>query len=191
MLDDLGEGTLYADLSTTSPDVKVRMAELTAGRGVTFADVAMMSPVPGRGLGVPCLVSRSGAARYAELVNHRGGQVEVVGPDAGEAALRKLLRSVVMKGVAAVLMEALEAAEAADRGLWLWDHISEVFTAIDDPVLRRLVLETPTHARRRIDEMVSTAALLRDLEVPSPMTDATIARQRRLVVEGRPDLTLE
>jgi 3-hydroxyisobutyrate dehydrogenase-like beta-hydroxyacid dehydrogenase len=184
VLDSLGPETVYADLSTGSPGSKAELAALVANRGASFADVALMSPVPGRGLGAPALVSGSGATRYAELVNARGGSVEVVGPAAGEAASRKLLRSVVTKGLAGVLMEAMEGAEATGRGEWMWNHVVELLTGLDEPMLRRLVAETPRHARRRLEEMEAVREMLAGLGVPSPMTEATIARLRRLVAGG-------
>ena len=61
-------GLLWADLNTASPGVKRRLAGIAADAGVPFADVAMMAPVPGRGLRVPMLASGTGAARYAALL---------------------------------------------------------------------------------------------------------------------------
>src|SRR6516225_6825067 len=53
----LAPGTLYADLNTSSAGLKLRLAAMAEQRGVAFADVAMMSPVPGRGIRTPMLVS--------------------------------------------------------------------------------------------------------------------------------------
>jgi 3-hydroxyisobutyrate dehydrogenase-like beta-hydroxyacid dehydrogenase len=101
VLDSLVGPTVYADLSTAAPTLKADLAGMVAARGARFADVALMSPVPGRGLATPALVSGDGSEWYAAEINRRGGNVVVVGPEAGEAATRKLLRSVLMKGLAA------------------------------------------------------------------------------------------
>ena len=58
----LAPGTLFADLNTASAGLKLRLAALAEQRGVPFADVAMMSPVPGRGIRTPMLVSGPAAA---------------------------------------------------------------------------------------------------------------------------------
>jgi 3-hydroxyisobutyrate dehydrogenase-like beta-hydroxyacid dehydrogenase len=191
VLDSIVEGAVYADLSTCSPATKTALAAKADGRGALFADVALMSPVPGRGLATPALVSGSGADRYAADINARGGNVVVVGPEAGEAATRKLLRSVLMKGLAAVLIESMEAAEGAGKTEWHWNHVVEVMTALDEQMVRRLIFDTAPHARRRIDEMNAARDLLVDLGVPPTMTEATIAGLQRLVAEGMPRLSIE
>jgi 3-hydroxyisobutyrate dehydrogenase-like beta-hydroxyacid dehydrogenase len=101
---------LWADLNTASPGIKRQLAALAADAGVPFADVAMMAPVPGRGLRVPMLASGPGATRYAALLAPLGAGIEVLDGPAGLAASKKLLRSVFYKGMAASIVEALEAA---------------------------------------------------------------------------------
>jgi len=60
-----GPDVLWADLNTASPGTKRQLADIAGQAGVAFADVAIMAPVPGRGLRVPMLASGAGAARYA------------------------------------------------------------------------------------------------------------------------------
>ena len=191
VLDFLVDRAVYADLSTCSPATKTDLATMVAGRGALFADVALMSPVPGRGLATPSLVSGTGADRYAAEINARRGNVVVVGPDAGEAATRKLLRSVLMKGLAAVLIESMEAAEGAGRTDWYWSHVVDEMTALDEQMVRRLIFDTAPHAGRRIDEMEAARDLLVDLGVPPTMTEATITGLERLMAEGMPRLSIE
>ena len=172
-------GLIYADLSTGSPGVKDELANLAAGRDAWFVDVALMAPVPRRGLATPALAAGSGADQFAALINARGGRVEMVGEQAGAAAARKLLRSVVMKGLAALLIESTEAAERYGEGDWFWNHLVEQFGVFDEALLRRLRFATSTHAGRRIEEMEAARELLIELGIPATMTEATIAQLRR------------
>ena len=119
----LRPGTLWADLNTASPGVKVALAERAAGRGVAVVDVALMSPVPGKGLRTPMLVSGEAAERYAELLAGLGAEVAVQPGPVGTAISRKLLRSVFYKGLAAAVVEALRGGEAAGCGDWLRGNI--------------------------------------------------------------------
>jgi 3-hydroxyisobutyrate dehydrogenase-like beta-hydroxyacid dehydrogenase len=137
------------------------------------------------------LVSGSGAQQFADLMNARGGNVEVVGARAGEAATRKLLRSVIMKGLAALLMESMEAAQLVGKRDWLWDHLVGELTTVDAALLRRLLLDTAPHAERRLDEMKAAQELLVGLGVPAHMTTATIAHLERLIGQGTPYISLE
>jgi 3-hydroxyisobutyrate dehydrogenase-like beta-hydroxyacid dehydrogenase len=140
-------------------------------------------------LGAPALASGTGARQFADLVNARGGSVEVVGARAGEAAARKLLRSVVMKGIAALLIESMEAAEAHGESGWAWGHLVEQLTSIDVALMERLLFDTVAHAERRLEEMSAAQEMLIGLGVPADMTAATVARLRRLVDEGMPGIS--
>ena len=174
------DGTIYADLSTSAPSTKLALAEKAGGAGASFADVALMSAVPGHGLATPALASGTGAADYARLVNERGGSVEVVGGSAGEAAARKLLRSVVMKGLAALLIESTEAAGRYGQADWFRAHITHQLASIDEEWMERLLSGTATHSGRRIEEMEAARDLVTDLGVPATMTTAVIDHLRRL-----------
>ena len=83
---------LYADFSTASAQLKRRLAERCATRGIRFADVAIMAIVPGKGIRVPTLVSGSGADRFVELFETFGMPCSIVSANAGDAASRSVRR---------------------------------------------------------------------------------------------------
>jgi 3-hydroxyisobutyrate dehydrogenase-like beta-hydroxyacid dehydrogenase len=85
-----------------------------------------------------------------------------------------------MKGLAAALIEALRAAEAAGLGDETWDNLVAQLTAIDEPMVRRLVTGTATHAHRRLHEMQAAVELLTELAVDPVVTRATVSHLRRL-----------
>jgi 3-hydroxyisobutyrate dehydrogenase-like beta-hydroxyacid dehydrogenase len=171
-LPGLRPGTVWADLNTAAPPVKQQLADLLAGRDVPVVDVALMSPVPGRGLRTPMLVSGDGAARYAEILGGLGAAVTVQPGGPGAAISRKLLRSVFYKGLAAAVVEALAAAEAAGCADWLRGNFGAELTAFDDRTLDRLVDGSHRHARRRVDEMAAAVAQLDALGVPARVAAA-------------------
>ena len=171
---------LWADLNTASPGTKRQLAELAGQAGIPFADVAMMAPVPGRGLRVPMLASGTGAARYAAILGPLGADIEVLDGPAGLAASRKLLRSVFYKGMAASIVEALEAARAAGDEQWLRDHIAAELAAADAATVERITDGTRKHAVRRTAEMEAAADMLTELGVPPLMASASRALHERL-----------
>jgi len=183
----IARGTIYADLSTAPPSLKEDLHDTASLRGLRFVDVALMATVPGRGLATPAYASGPGAELFAGIVNPLGAKVEVLGPEPGQAATRKLLRSVLMKGIASLLVEAMEAAEAAGELDWYWDHIAQIVTEADEDLLMRLVRGTETHATRRRQEMEATAQMLEILEVEPTMTRATAEVLRRVERAGLPD----
>jgi 3-hydroxyisobutyrate dehydrogenase-like beta-hydroxyacid dehydrogenase len=163
-LPGLRPGTVFADLNTASPGVKVALAE-AAGPDVEVVDVALMSPVPGKGLRTPMLVSGPAAQRYADLLGPLGAEVTVQPGPVGEAISRKLLRSVFYKGLAAAVVEALAAGDAAGCGDWLRANISAELVGFDGTTIDRLVDGTHRHARRRADEMAAATEQLTELGV--------------------------
>ncbi|SNS84382.1 3-hydroxyisobutyrate dehydrogenase [Actinomadura meyerae] len=171
---------VWADLNTGSPGLKRRLDAIARERGVRFADVAIMAPVPGRGLRTPLLVSGDGAARVADLLRPLGAGVEVMDGPAGLAAERKLLRSVFFKGLAGAVVEALEAARAAGCEDWLRANIVEELAAAGEHTVDRLVSGTHRHAVRRAAEMEAAAEMLAELDVPPAMAAASRDLLRRL-----------
>lgn len=176
---------LYADLNTASAGVKREVAEVVERSGAAFADVALLAPVPGNRLRTPCLASGSGAGRFADVFGGLGMPVEVLGPDPGEAATRKLLRSVFMKGVAVAVLESLAAADAAGCAPWLQDEIVSTLVAADAAVVDRLVEGSRLHARRRVEEMEAAAALVRELGLEPHVADAATQVLRALAEPAR------
>jgi 3-hydroxyisobutyrate dehydrogenase-like beta-hydroxyacid dehydrogenase len=176
----LRQDGLWADLNTASPGVKRRLAQIAEDADIPFADVAIMAPVPGRGLRVPMLVSGGGAGRYADMLAPLGADIEVLDGPAGLAATRKLLRSVFYKGMASAMVEALEAARAAGHEQWLREHIAAELTAADTGTLERITVGTYRHAVRRTAEMEAAAAMLTELGVSPLMADASRALHERL-----------
>lgn len=161
----LSAGTIWADLNTASPHIKVALANQLAGTGVSVVDVALMSPVPGKGLQTPMLVCGDAGTRYADLLGGLGANVTVQPGPVGEAISRKLLRSVFYKGLAAAVVEAMAAAEAASCADWLADNIRAELAMFDATSLDRLVDGTHRHAKRRAYEMTAAAEQLAELGV--------------------------
>ncbi|WP_033342075.1 NAD(P)-dependent oxidoreductase [Catenuloplanes japonicus] len=168
----LRPGVIWADLNTTAPSVKAALARRAAAHDVPVADVALMSPVPGRGLRTPMLVSGSAAADVARILTGLGAEVTVQPGAAGEAIARKLLRSVFYKGLAAAVVEALAAAEKAGCEPWLRANIGAELAGFDARTIDRLTDGTHRHARRRAGEMSAAAAHLEELGVPPRIASA-------------------
>lgn len=171
-LPGLGADVTYADLNTASPALKRDLAALVEASGARFADVALLGPVPARGLGTPALASGSGAQAFADALGPLGMPVDVISDRPGDAATRKLLRSVFMKGLAASALESLRAAEAAGHGRWLEGEIAAV---VGVPLLERLVDGSRRHAVRRVDELDAARELLLELGVEPRIAAASAA----------------
>lgn len=165
-------GAAWADLNTASPGTKRKLATIAAEHGVPFTDIAIMAPVPGRGLRVPMLATGVAAEAVADALNAFGAAVEVMPGEAGLAAERKLLRSVFFKGMSAAVVEALQAARAAGCEDWLRKIIVDELTAANAATVDRLVGGSYKHAVRRTAEMAAAAEMLAELGVRADVAGA-------------------
>ena len=171
----VGPDAVYADLNTGAPELKRRIA--AADSETRFADVALLGPVPARGIGTPALASGPGAGAFAGLMRPLGMPVDVVSGRSGDAAAMKLIRSVFMKGLAAAAVESVAAAEAAGHEAWLRQEIAAV---IGESFLERLLVGSRTHAARRVDEMEAARDLLLTLGIEPRVAEASAALLRSL-----------
>ncbi|HEV7166966.1 MAG TPA: DUF1932 domain-containing protein [Micrococcaceae bacterium] len=165
---------IFADLNTAGPAEKQRLAQRAGGRGVAFADVAVLAPVLRARLETPLLVSGPGTDSLLQILAGLRIPATSAGPEAGTAAGLKLLRSVFMKGLAATILEAVTAAGALGAEDWLIDQIASELGPDGHALVRRMIEGTPVHAVRREAEMREVRSFLDTLGAAHPMTDGTI-----------------
>ena len=185
---DVPSTALYADFSTNSATAKLAMADKAASFGFDFVDVALMTVVPGKGLRTPVTISGTGATRFEEIFTPLGMPVNRLDGNAGDAATRKLLRSVMMKGLAAVIIESIRAGEASGCSEWLWENLSAEIAQADQAFITRLVTGTQPHAHRRLHEMECSAELLQELGIEPTMTLATVESLKSVIRSGIPEI---
>lgn len=176
---------VYADMNTSGPEAKHALAEVAAERGIRFVDVAILAPVPRQRIDTPLLLSGSGVDMLQPLLAELRIPATNVGSDPGAAASRKLLRSVFMKGLAAVVIESVTAAQAFGAEEWVMGQIASELGGSGDEALRHLIDGTMKHAVRREAEMIEVREMLDALGAAHPMTDGTIEWMR--AIASRPD----
>jgi 3-hydroxyisobutyrate dehydrogenase-like beta-hydroxyacid dehydrogenase len=169
----LRPGQVYAELNTASPAQKRAVAALVEPTGAWFADVALMSTVPGNGVRTPALVCGSGAVRFAECFASYGMPLRVIEGEVGAAAARKLVRSVFYKGLAAAVGEALEAAQRFGFAQETRQDIDQTLTQANARSVDRLIEGSRLHAKRRAEEMAAAAAMLQELGLEPHLAAAT------------------
>lgn len=176
----LTAGALYCDMNSVAPDTKRRAAAIVEAAGARYVDVGVMAPVRPAGLAVPLLVSGPQAEAAVAALTERGfTDVRAVGVAVGAASAVKMIRSVMVKGMEALTVECMLAADAAgvrDEVLRSLDASarSGPAAARADYDLDRVM----THGLRRAAEMEEVVRTLDALGVGSAMSRATVERQR-------------
>jgi 3-hydroxyisobutyrate dehydrogenase len=175
----LREQAILADLTAADPPHVIAAADYLGASRARFVDVAIMGAVSLHGIRTPLLASGEMAKDFAETMNALGFSVSArEGSAVGDASRLKLLRSLFAKGLDALVVESMLAAEA----LGLRQDLIDLLSDFDQRPLRDhidMYLRThPPHAGRRLVEMELAEAQLMSLGLLSLTTRATIDRYR-------------
>lgn len=175
----LARGAIFADLNTGTPALKRKLAGLFADDA--FVDVAIMKPVPGLAEKVPMGVAGVAAAQFIEQMAPFGVNLEYVSDVPGEAAARKLIRSILAKGMAGVLIDCLWAAESMGLEAWAYDEILREFDASSSDTAKRYLTGTAQHVKRRQIEMMDVVEMLTETGYESTMVAAIETNYSRIL----------
>lgn len=177
----LRPGQLYVDVSASTPATKEAIWAAIQDSGVLFADAAMMGSLPKDKHQVPITASGNGAETFCELMTPYGMKITLAGEKAGAASAIKLIRSIFMKGIAGLMVEMLQAADAYDVADEVVGGISKSLDGIPFANhLDRLVTGTGLHCVRRGAELKGSIALLEEAGLSAEMTIAAKHRHEAL-----------
>jgi len=168
----------YADLNSVSPALKQAIEQIITSRGARFVEAAIMSPVAPHGHRVPILLGGVHAAAFVDLLGPYGMRLEVISDKVGAASAVKMFRSIVVKGMEALLFECVLGASRYDADERVFASLSETFPGIEwgksaDYMVGRVI----EHGIRRAREMEEVAKTLLDIGVEPIMAEAIARRQ--------------
>lgn len=176
-LDVIGGNSVFIDLTTASPYDKLALEKAFSDRGVLYADSAMLGPLPVYMHKVPMLISGRGAERSLELMSALNMDVTLVEGEAGTASKIKLIRSVFMKGLQALLVETFLFARKERVEQTILDSISKTMNAVPfQDTVRRMVTADTIHAGRRAHEVGDSIALMGEIGINPLVASASEAR---------------
>ena len=176
--ESLSSGQIFVDFNTASPQNKRAVADVIDGSGGRFVDGALMAPVPPYGLKTPVYASGRGASAFEAMMTPFGMPITILPGEAGTAATHKLVRSIMYKGVAAVVMECLEAARSL--GLEAYAREQMVTLLNDEGMIDRFEQGSIKHATRRMHEMEAVVELLEGIDVAPLTSQAAVERLKTL-----------
>ncbi len=169
----IGPEAVYIDMATARPDDLRHWSKRFKDQGRAFVDAAIMGSIQLTAEKTPILLAgeKAGAARklYAGL----GARTDVVEDGAaGDATSLKLLRSILIKGLECLAVEALTAAEHMGVRPQLYGALKDVDAAAISDFLEMLVTTHIPHAERRGHEIVDAADQLREMGFDALVTGA-------------------
>src|SRR5438270_6794 len=169
---------IYADLNSVSPATKEEIARIICTSGARFVEIAVMAAVPPYLHKVPMLLGGIAAAEFQSIFGPYAMKMEVVSTDRiGRAIAVKMCRSIVYKGLEALLFECVLGASKYGAEERVFQSLNESFPGVNwkslaDYMIGRVVV----HGERRAREMEEVAATLRELGVEPIMASAAARR---------------
>jgi 3-hydroxyisobutyrate dehydrogenase-like beta-hydroxyacid dehydrogenase len=169
---------LYADLNSVSPATRQSIERIVTAKRARFVEAAVMAAVAPYGHRVPMLLGGKAAEEFIERLAPCGMQFEVVSDQVGAASAVKMCRSIIVKGMEALLFECALGASYYGADERVFASLDETLPGINwgklaDYMIGRVV----EHGERRAREMEEVAETLRQAGVEPIMTEAAARRQ--------------
>jgi 3-hydroxyisobutyrate dehydrogenase-like beta-hydroxyacid dehydrogenase len=172
------KGAWFLDFNSASPGAKRRAAALIDTAGGRYVEGAVMTSIPPYRLKVPLLLGGSSAKELAPLLVKLGFNAKVASEQLGVASAVKMCRSVMIKGLEAMVIESFTTARAYGVEDAVLASLAETFPGIDwekqGAYFFQRVIE---HGRRRSEEVREVAETVREIGLTPWSAQGTAERQ--------------
>ncbi|MEP0940599.1 MAG: DUF1932 domain-containing protein [Rhizobiaceae bacterium] len=175
------EGTLFFDCNSCAPDTKRGSAKLIEADGGRYVDVAVMAPVhPGLHQTKVHICGPHSAAAES-LMQVLDMNVTVMEGEIGHASATKMVRSIMMKGLEAVMVECVLAGRKAGVDELVLDSLDKTYPGFNFREKAAYMLErVMVHGVRRAAELREVALTVDQLGLDNDMSSATVEWQQRI-----------
>ncbi len=178
-LPGIRKGAFFFDCNSCAPQTKVRTATEVDAAGGRYVDVAVMAPVRPRLHRTPLLISGPRAEAAAPLLASLGMAAEVHAGPVGSSSAIKMIRSIMMKGLEALVCECVLAGYKAGVIETVLDSLDDTYPGFDWRKRSAYMLErVARHGVRRAAEMREVALTVDLLGLDGAMSRAAVGWQQ-------------
>ncbi len=171
-------GAFFLDFNSASPGAKQRAAALIDGAGGRYVEGAVMTSIPPYRIKVPLLLGGTSASELAPLINSLGFAAKVASDQLGVASATKMCRSVMIKGLEAMVIESFTAARHYGVEDAVVASLYETFPGIDwEKQAAYFFQRVIEHGRRRSEEVREVAVTVQDAGLTPWSASGTAERQ--------------
>ncbi|HMM85169.1 DUF1932 domain-containing protein [Azohydromonas sp.] len=181
----LRPGVFVLDVNSASPGAKIEAARAVDAAGGRYVEGAVMTSVPPYRTKVPTLLGGPSAAALAPALVALGFAGAKVGSERlGVASATKMCRSVMIKGLEAMVIESFTAARHHGVEDAVITSLRETFPGIDwEKQAAYFFQRVVEHGRRRAEEMREVAQTVREAGL-EPWSAAGTAERQAWVADG-------
>ncbi len=176
----LSPGTYYFDLNSVSPRTKQEAARVVEAAGGRYIEAAVMAPIAPRRIASPLWLGGPHAAEFLPLAHSLGFMgAAVYSRTLGAASAAKMCRSVIVKGMEALLAEALLTARRHGVEDAVLTSLEDLFPVGDWRSLARYMIgRSLQHGARRAEEMREAVRTVAEAGAEPWMSRACVERQQ-------------
>ena len=172
-------GTVFLDLNSASPGTRQQCAALIDAAGGQYVEAGVMTSVPPYGIKVPMLLGGARADALAPALTSWGMDAKVVSDRLGVASAIKMCRSVMIKGLEALVIESYSTARAYGVEDHVLPTLQETFPSIDWSAQGAYFFSRVVqHGQRRAEEMRESANTVREAGFEPFMASAIADKQQ-------------
>ncbi|HLQ09187.1 MAG TPA: DUF1932 domain-containing protein [Steroidobacteraceae bacterium] len=175
----LTRGALYLDLNSVSPRTRTEAARTIEAAAGRFVEAAVMSPIAPKRIASPMWLGGPHAGAFLPLAQSLGFAGAKVYSDAiGAASAAKMCRSVIIKGMEALLAESLLTARRHGVEDAVLASLQDLFPVGDWRSLARyMISRSLQHGRRRAEEMREAVKTVAEAGFEPWMSRGSVERQ--------------
>ncbi|HOY34931.1 MAG TPA: DUF1932 domain-containing protein [Piscinibacter sp.] len=174
----LKKGAFFLDFNSASPGAKIRAAKTVNAVGARYVEGAVMTSVPPYRIKVPLLLGGPDAAALEPVLNGLGFAARVASEKLGVASATKMCRSVMIKGLEAMVIESFTTARAYGVEDAVLASLKETFPGIDwEKQASYFFQRVIEHGRRRSEEVREVAETVREAGLTPWSASGTAERQ--------------
>ena len=178
-------GTVFLDLNSASPGTKQQAAAAIDAAGAHYVEAGVMTSVPPYGIKVPMLLGGAKARDLAALLQGWGCDARAVSEHLGVASAIKMCRSVMIKGLEALVIESYATARAYGVEDHVLPTLQETFPSIDwSQQGAYFFSRVVQHGKRRAEEMREAANTVKEAGFDPQLTAAIAAKQQWVADEA-------
>lgn len=174
----LDAGAFFLDFNSASPGAKIEAARIVNAAGGRYVEGAVMTSIPPYRIKVPLLLGGPDAAALEPVVNALGFAARVASDKLGVASATKMCRSIMIKGLEAMVIESFTTARHYGVEDAVIASLQETFPAIDwekqGAYFFQRVIE---HGRRRSEEVQEVAVTVQEAGLVPHSAAGTAKRQ--------------
>jgi 3-hydroxyisobutyrate dehydrogenase-like beta-hydroxyacid dehydrogenase len=180
-LPGLTKGALFFDCDSCAPQTKLRTSQEVEAAGGRYVDVAVMAPVHPGLHRTPLLISGPHVDAAARALASLGMSAKIHEGAVGAASAVKMIRSVMMKGLEALVCECVLAGRKAGVIETVLESLDDTYPGFDWKARSAYMLErVMTHGLRRAAEMREVALTVDLLGLESQMSQASASWEQRI-----------